>query len=117
MDRGYPSKDNLMKWQKKNISFVVRISKKLWVYPLETYKPSHPSIIQDAKVLYGISKEPLRYIEFKDEKDKTYRILTTRFDLTDLQVREIYRNRWIIELFFKWIKQHLKLTKIWSTKP
>ncbi|WP_144544078.1 transposase [Cytobacillus oceanisediminis] len=30
---------------------------------------------------------------------------------------EIYRNRWIIELFFRWIKQHLKLTKIRSTKP
>jgi hypothetical protein len=30
---------------------------------------------------------------------------------------DIYRNRWMIELFFKWIKQHLKLTKIWSTKP
>lgn len=30
---------------------------------------------------------------------------------------EIYRNRWLIELFFKWIKQHLKLTKFWSTKP
>lgn len=30
---------------------------------------------------------------------------------------EIYRARWTIELFFKWVKQHLRFTKIWSTKP
>ncbi|MFJ8246320.1 transposase [Peribacillus asahii] len=66
---------------------------------------------------FGISKKPIRYIEFIDEKNRTYRTLTTKFDLTDLQIMETYRNRWIIELFFKWIKQHLKLTKIWSTKP
>jgi hypothetical protein len=117
MDRGYPSRDNLMNWQEKNISFVVRITKSLRLITLENYVPTHPSVIQDAKVLYGISKVPVRYIEFKDEEDRTYRILTTRFDLTDQQVMEIYRNRWLIELFFKWIKQHLKLTKLWSTKP
>ena len=117
MDRGYPSRKNLMDWQEKKVSFVVRITKALRLYTLEEYEPTHPSVIQDAKVLYGISKEPVRYIEFVDEKERTYRILTTRFDLTDQQVMDIYRNRWIIELFFKWIKQHLKLTKIWSTKP
>jgi hypothetical protein len=117
MDRGYPSKKNLMDWQEKEISFVVRITKALRLYTLEEYEPTHPSVIKDAKVLYGISKIPVRYIEFIDEEERSYRILTTRFDLTDQQVMEIYRNRWIIELFFKWIKQHLKLTKIWSTKP
>ncbi|WP_240689295.1 IS4 family transposase [Ammoniphilus sp. YIM 78166] len=117
MDRGYPSKDNLMEWQRKNISFVVRISKNLRLITLENHPTTHPSVIQDAKVRYGLSKTPVRYVEFKDEKDQTFRILTTRFDLTDVQIMEIYRNRWMIELFFKWVKQHLKLTKIWSTKP
>lgn len=117
MDRGYPSRKNLMAWQEKNISFVVRITKNLVLYSQEEYEPSLPSIKRDAKVLYGISKIPVRYIEFVDEKDRTYRILTTRFDLTDQQILEIYKNRWLIELFFKWIKGHLKFTKIWSTKP
>ncbi|HEY2421611.1 MAG TPA: IS4 family transposase [Neobacillus sp.] len=117
MDRGYPSRKNLMDWQEKNISFVVRITKSLVLYSLEEYEPSQPSIKRDAKVLYGISKVPVRYIEFVDEKDRTYRILTTRFDLTDQQILDIYKNRWLIELFFKWIKGHLKFTKIWSTKP
>ncbi|WP_066255594.1 IS4 family transposase [Neobacillus drentensis] len=117
MDRGYPSRKNLMAWQEKNISFVVRITKNLVLYSQEEYEPSLPSIKRDAKVLYGISNVPVRYIEFVDEKDRIYRILTTRFDLTDQQILEIYKNRWLIELFFKWIKGHLKFTKIWSTKP
>jgi hypothetical protein len=117
MDRGYPSKTNLMEWQKKKISFVVRISKNLRLYELESCEPTHPSIRKDAKVEYGISKEPLRYIEFVDDKDRIYRILTSRWDLTDQQIIEIYKHRWMIELFFKWIKGHLKLTKIWSTSP
>ncbi|MGG3737347.1 transposase [Aeribacillus pallidus] len=102
-------------WLDKNISFVVRISKNLRLYSLKEYEPTHPSIKRDAKVNFGISKVPVRYIEFIDEKERTYRILTTRFDLTDQQILEIYKNRWIIELF-KWIKGHLQLTKIWSTK-
>lgn len=100
----------------KRISFVVRITKAMRLYTLEEYEPTHPSVKTNSKVLYGISNIPERYIEFIDDKDRTYRILTTKFDLSD-HVMEIYRNRWIIELFFKWIKQHLKLTKVWSTKP
>ncbi|MDG5788948.1 IS4 family transposase [Evansella sp. AB-P1] len=116
-DRAYPSKDNLMSWQKKKINFLVRLSKSLRLITLEKYTPTNPSIIKDEKVLYGVSDIPLRYVEFLDEKGRQYRILTTRFDLSDEQIMDLYRHRWMIELFFKWIKQHLKLTKIWSTKP
>ncbi|WP_216831870.1 IS4 family transposase [Alkalihalobacterium elongatum] len=117
MDRGYPSRENLMDWQEKGISFVARIMKNLRVFTIEEYKVTHPSVVQDAKVLYGISDKPLRYVEFVDEKERTYRILTSRFDLSAEQIMEIYRHRWLIELFFKWTKQHLRFTKIWSTKP
>lgn len=117
MDRGYPSKKNLTDWLDKNISFVTRITKNLVLYSLEEFEPTHPSIKRDAIVNFGISHVPVRYIEFVDDKDRVYRLLTTRFDLTDQQILEIYKSRWLIELFFKWIKGHLKLTKIWSTKP
>lgn len=117
MDRGYPSKENIASWQKKDIKFVVRISKSLRLGILEEYTSTHPAVIQDAKVCYQVGEEPVRYIEFVDEKQRTYRILTNRFDLTAEQIMEMYRARWTIELFFKWIKQHLRLTKIWSTKP
>lgn len=117
MDRGYPSREKFETWEEKGISYVVRITKSLRLGILEKYTPTHPSVTLDAKVSYNVSKKPVRCIEFMDEKERTYRILTNRFDLTDQQVMEIYRARWTIELFFKWVKQHLKLTKIWSTKP
>lgn len=117
MDRGYPTIKNLMDWLEREISFVARVSQSLRLYSLEEYEPTHPSVIRDAKVNFGVSNEPVRYIEFVDEHQRVYRILTTRWDLTDQEIMEIYKHRWMIELFFKWVKQHLKLTKIWSTKP
>ena len=41
--------------------------------------------------------------------------LTNATELTALQVADLYKNRWQIELFFKWLKQHLKIKKFWGT--
>ena len=42
------------------------------------------------------------------------RILTNVFHLTALEIANLYKNRWQIELFFKWLKQHLKIKKFWG---
>lgn len=117
MDRGYPSIKNLMTWQEQEISFVVRISKNIKVVPIEAYESNDPAILRDAKVKYSYADEPIRLVEFLDEENKLYRLMTTRWDLTAEQIMELYRCRWMIETFFKWVKQHLKLVKVWSTKP
>lgn len=117
MDRGYPSKGNLMHWQKEEIKFVARISNSLKVIPIESYEVTHPAVLKDEKVLFGVSEEPIRLIEFKDEEEKVYRLFTTRWDLSSEQVMDVYRYRWKIETFFRWIKQHTGIIKIWSTKP
>ena len=41
--------------------------------------------------------------------------LTNAMELTALQIADLYKNRWHIELFFKWLKQHLKIKKLWGT--
>lgn len=41
--------------------------------------------------------------------------MTNNFDLPALIVAELYRNRWKVELFFKWLKQHLKIKRFWGT--
>ena len=41
--------------------------------------------------------------------------LTNAMELTALQIADFYKNRWHIELFFKWLKQHLKIKKFWGT--
>ncbi|MDY0409272.1 IS4 family transposase [Paracerasibacillus soli] len=117
MDRGYPSKKNLNAWQNQDILFVVRIRNTMKVEPIETYEITHPDVIRDAKVTYTRAEQPIRLVEFLDEENRLYRLMTTRWDLSAEQIMELYRCRWMIETFFKWVKQHLKLVKIWSTKP
>jgi hypothetical protein len=55
-----------------------------------------------------------RITYYNAEKAKTYIFLTNNFQVDALIIAELYKNRWQIELFFKWIKQHLKIKKFWG---
>lgn len=60
--------------------------------------------------------EKIRRIKFYDsEQDRTFIFLTNNMDLKAEEIAELYRQRWKIELFFKWIKQHLKIKSFWGT--
>ena len=60
--------------------------------------------------------EHLRLVRFFDEEQgREFMFLTNAMELTALQVADLYKNRWQIELFFKWLKQHLKIKKFWGT--
>ena len=49
------------------------------------------------------------------ETDNVYRFLTNNLDVDTLTVAELYRERWMVELFFKWVKQHLHIKKFYGT--
>nr|WP_309098459.1 IS4 family transposase [Fredinandcohnia onubensis] len=120
MDRGYMNLYRMNEWIKKDINFVVRLRGKLVERVVEEYEvPEGSNIQRDVKVILGETGKmrPLRLVEFLDEDGKVYRLATTRWDLDPTVIAEIYKNRWIIELFFKWIKQSLRFVKVWSTKP
>lgn len=55
-------------------------------------------------------EEPLRYIKFFDSEGTSFHLLTNRLDLTEAEILETCKNRWYIKLFFKWIKQYLKVS-------
>jgi len=58
----------------------------------------------------------LRKVVFYDsEQNRTFVFLTNNFELSAEQIAFLYKNRWKIELFFKWIKQHLKIKSFWGT--
>jgi len=66
---------------------------------------------------YTSKKYPgkLRRIKFYDEQtDKMLVFITNNFELPALQIAMLYKHRWFIELFFKWIKQHLKIKSFWG---
>ena len=120
MDRGYMDLYRMNEWIKKDINFVVRLRGKLVERVIEEYEvPEGSNIQRDVKVILGETGKmrPIRLVEFLDEEGKVYRLATTRWDLSASEIAEIYKNRWIIELFFKWIKQSLRFVKVWSTKP
>jgi hypothetical protein len=59
--------------------------------------------------------EKLRIIEYYDaQKDNYLVFMTNNFEVTALEVSYIYKNRWQIETFFKWIKQNLVIKKLWG---
>ncbi|MBB5326406.1 hypothetical protein HNQ34_003572 [Anoxybacillus tepidamans] len=121
MDRGFACHKRINRWAKEEISFIVRIKEKQQVMYLERTLLNHPQIRLDAVVKIGVTSNeklyPVRLVEYSDEQGHLYRIVTNRFDLSPEQIMDIYRHRWAIEIFFKWVKQHLRTTKIWSTKP
>ena len=58
----------------------------------------------------------LRRIKYKDEETgKVYVFLTNNFELSALLIAQLYKERWKIELFFKWIKQHLRIKSFYGT--
>jgi len=59
--------------------------------------------------------KPLRMVEYyDDEKDMIFVFLTNNFEVTALEIARLYRNRWQIEVFFKWIKQNLTIKTLWG---
>lgn len=58
----------------------------------------------------------LRLVRYYDaEQSREFVFLTNAMHISSLMVAELYKNRWQIELFFKWLKQHLKIKKFWGT--
>lgn len=59
--------------------------------------------------------EMLRMVEYyDDEKDMIFVFLTNNFEVSALEIARLYRNRWQIEVFFKWIKQNLTIKTLWG---
>jgi len=62
--------------------------------------------------------DKLRRIKYRDRSTgKSFIFLTNNDELTPLQIASLYKDRWKIELFFKWIKQHLKMKSYWGHSP
>ncbi len=55
-----------------------------------------------------------RVVYWDEEQRREFVFLSTATNITALQVADLYKNRWQVELFFKWLKQHLKIKKFWG---
>jgi hypothetical protein len=120
-DRGYVDYRKFDLYCVKSIRFITRLKRNADIHVIEE-KPVDPQsgILRDATVRLGsknayLMENPLRLIECLDSEGKRVMILTSDFNLSAEEISDLYRNRWQIELFFKWIKQHLHVKKCYGT--
>lgn len=123
MDKGYTDFATLYSFSKSNCFFIIR-AKKNAVYYRKCSRPIDKStgLRSDQTIkLTGIKTSelypiPLRRISFRDEdQNRTFVFLTNNFQLDALTICQLYKLRWQIELFFKWIKQHLRIKSFFGT--
>ncbi|QLK85577.1 transposase [Staphylococcus sp. 17KM0847] len=76
------------------------------------------NVLSDQMVYIGTpqnrSENPYRLLKVYDHSGKLFLIITTRFDLSPEEIADIYQSRWAIELFFKWVKQHVNIKKFYG---
>jgi hypothetical protein len=116
-DRGYNDYRLFSKWTEEQVYFVTRMKDNaLYTVVEEREVPHHRSVLKDQIIFlsgstaWGKCPYPLRRVEvWNEEKQQTLVFLTNQFDFGASTIAAIYKERWQIELFFKALKQNLKI--------
>lgn len=121
-DRAYNNFKMLYKIHQIEAFFVVRAKKNLQYKPIKWKRRLPKNVLSDMTVeligFYSQKHYPqqFRLVRYWDEEqERVFAFLTNAVHIPAVQVAELYKNRWQIELFFKWLKQHLKIKKFWGT--
>jgi hypothetical protein len=123
MDRGFTDFSRLFRFHEAGSFFVIRAKSNLkaqrrYSNPVDrgTGLICDQTVVFTGFYAHKDFEAPLRRIRFKDfETNKTLVFLTNNFALPALTITELYRCRWQVELFFKWIKQHLRIKAFFGT--
>ena len=122
-DRGYNDFERLFRINAIGVYFVVRGKKNNDFKPMNWTRrfPPGSGILSDSIGYMNSEKTRLKYPEkirriiyWDEEQKREFILFTYALDISPMMVAELYRNRWQIELFFKWLKQHLKIKKFWG---
>lgn len=120
-DRAYNDFGRLFTINSVGAYFVVRGKKNNDFRPMRWKRRLPSGVLSDAigymdgQLTMRKYPEKIRRIIYLDsESDRKFIFFTNAMDINSLKVAELYHNRWQIELFFKWLKQHLKIKKFWG---
>ncbi len=127
-DRAYIKYEKFDEFIENDIYFVTKAKSNTKIELLSslklTDKDKDANILLDANIMLGDHtsktrmKHEMRLIKVKtvdrDNRERIINILTNRFDLEAHIIAQLYKERWEIELFFKWIKQHLKIKRFFG---
>jgi transposase len=117
MDRGYVHFARLLRFTHAGAFFVTRAKIKMRYEVASALAPSDdPAVLNDECILltgqftHKTYPHVLRRIEFFDQtQQRKFVFVTNNFELSATQIAALYKSRWQVELFFKWIKQHLRI--------
>ncbi|MBE1557076.1 IS4 transposase [Filibacter limicola] len=99
--------------------FVSRLRKNAVVHSLKSFElPENSTVQSDEMVIIGTlqnrTENAFRLLKVLDSKGTQLNLITNRFDLPADEIAELYKSRWAIELFFKWMNQHLNIKKFYG---
>ena len=123
-DRGYNDFKRLHNIESVGAYFVVRGKKANDFKPMKWTRrfPAGSGILSDCVGYMNGQQTREKYpdkirriIYWDQEENRKFIFFTNALDISPMQVAELYHQRWNIELFFKWLKQHLKIKKFWGT--
>lgn len=125
MDRGYLDFERLFRLHCAGAHFLMRAKKNLRFhrrYSHHVADRTHVICDQTGMLARPVARadypHPLRRLRLRDvERDSTIVLLTNQFQLSAAAIGALYRHRWQIECFFKWIKQHLRIKAFYGTSP
>jgi transposase len=125
MDRGYIDFERLYRFTLSSAFFVVRTKANILLQRRYSHlvdrstglRSDHTAILT-AMASVQAYPDPLRRVTYCDpETGKRLKFLTNNFTLPPLVITEIYKKRWAVELFFRWIKMHLRIKAFYGTSP
>ncbi len=122
MDRGYFDFERLFRIDSAQAYFVIRAKKSISWERLYSRAVNHSNGLRCDQIIklnnfYSKKHYPkkLRRIKYYDqETNRHYTYLTNNFEIDAKKIADLYKHRWQIELFFKWIKQHLRIEIFWG---
>ncbi|WP_407701931.1 IS4 family transposase [Viridibacillus soli] len=118
-DRGYLDYERFDRMTDEGFFFLTRLKKNTVIREIYDFKiPADSAVLSDQMVLIGTvqnrEENYFRLLKVKDSKGHILCLITNRFDLEPYEISDMYKSRWAIELFFKWIKQHLNIKKFYG---
>lgn len=118
-DRGYLDYGRFDRITDDGYFFVSRLRKNAVIRVLEPFElPKDSTVLSDEMVVIGTtqnrSENVFRRLTLFDHKGNEMTLLTNRFDLSADEMAELYKSSWAIELFFKWMKQHLNIKRFYG---
>jgi Transposase DDE domain len=122
LDRGYVDFAWLYSLHQRGVGFVTRLQRNIRYQVVQRNPvPADTGVLADQIIRLSTAhshrrySETLRLVHYQDQEGKKYVFLTNLPDLPALAVADLYRQRWQIETFFRWIKQNLKIKTFYGT--